>query len=160
MPLREIHQVVDLTKQVGLGTDCSGGPSISILTAMRNASYVAKFLSFTDTSYTPFSTAELFYLATRGGAQLCRLDTVVGGIEEGMEMDALWVRPASPGMWVGVGGTRGEKGVEQVREMWEKWVWTGDDRDVAGVWVKGRRVVRLAEEGAEGAGVEVVDLEL
>lgn len=70
-----------------------------------------------------------------------------------MEFDALWVKPTSPGMWVPMDDTSRSR--QSVRDVWEKWVWTGDDRDIAGVWVKGRRVV---EDEHGSGGIEVVDL--
>jgi guanine deaminase len=126
--------------QVGLGTDCSGGPSIGILSAIRSASHVSKFLSFpsaVDQIQTPpsvkfLSTANLFYLATMGGAQLCRMEDRIGNLLPGKEFDALWVRPRSPGMFVHKG--------ESVEAVFEKWIWGGDDRDLGAVWVRGRRV--------------------
>lgn len=33
----------------------------------------------------------------------------------------------------------GVEGVE-VEKIFERWIWGGDDRDVADVWVRGRRV--------------------
>ena len=100
----------------------------------------------------PFTTAELFYLATMGGARLCRLHESIGSLQPGKEFDALWVRPQSPGMWHGLSRaewiaakagkpTKTKRGKEEVRRLWEKWIWTGDDRDLGGVWVRGRRVV-------------------
>ena len=146
--------VRELIKQVGLGTDCSGGPHMSILNTMRDASNVSRTISFTDEAYLPFTTAELFYLATVGGAKLCRLQDSVGTLQAGKEFDALWIRPRGPGMWHGLtraewlakkAGQRMErrrmKTAEEVRRLWEKWVWTGDDRDLCRIWVRGRRVL-------------------
>jgi guanine deaminase len=142
--------------QVGLGTDCSGGPHISILNTIRDASNVSRAISFTDEAYKPFTAPELFYLATMGGARLCRLQDTIGSLQPGKDFDAVWVKPASPGMWHGMsraewlarqrGDGTGLKRIrartrEDVRRVWEKWIWTGDDRDLAGVWVRGRRVV-------------------
>jgi hypothetical protein len=43
------------------------------------------------------------------------------------------------------GETVGEGEVDMLRRDWErtfeKWVWAGDDRDIRGVWVRGRKVV-------------------
>lgn len=152
------HQrvIADVVYKVGLGTDCSGGPSISILNAIRSASFVSKAISFSDTSYAPFSTAELFYLATVGGAKLCRLENTIGTLEQGKEFDALWVRPGfGPNLWdlskvtgdTGGSGTatisreqQREKSVQEIKMLWEQWIWTGDDRDLGAVWVRGRKV--------------------
>lgn len=78
------------------------------------------------------TTPNLFYLATMGGAELCRLDQNIGNFKAGKEFDALWVRPRSPGIFVRKG--------ENVEDVFEKWVWGGDDRDLGAVWVRGRKV--------------------
>jgi guanine deaminase len=75
-------------------------------------------------------------MATLGGASLCRLDSRIGNLVEGKEFDALRVRPRSPGMWT--------DGRDTVGEVFEKWLFCGDDRDLADVWVRGRRVAGAA----------------
>lgn len=116
---------------VGLGSDCSGGCEMGILPQLRNASTVSRVLAFEGQTARSLSTAELFFLATRGGAELCRWDDV-GHFEPGAQFDALWVRPRSPGMWV--------EGGEAVEMVFEKWLCSGDDRDIGAVWVNGRLV--------------------
>jgi guanine deaminase len=75
---------------------------------------------------------EAFYLATMGGAALCRLDNVVGNFVPGKEFDALRIKPRSPGVWVHKG--------EKVEDRFAKWIWAGDDRDIREVYVRGRLV--------------------
>jgi guanine deaminase len=117
---------------VGLGTDCSGGYATGMLSVIRNASSVSRCLAFTETSQRPLDMAEVFYLATLGGASLCRLDDRVGNFLPGKEFDALRIKPRSPAMW--------EKEGEATERVFERWLWCGDDRDIADVWVRGRRV--------------------
>lgn len=116
---------------VGLGTDCSGGCELGILKQLRSACQVSRVLAFEGCTPRGLSIEELFFLATRGGAQLCRMEDV-GHFEAGALFDALWVRPRSPGMWV-------EEG-EKAEMVFEKWLFTGDDRDIGAVWVNGRLV--------------------
>jgi guanine deaminase len=123
--------MLDAGIPVGLGTDCSGGCSSGILSTIRDAATVARVLAFEGHTPRGLSIAELFYLATLGGARLCRLHDV-GNFAVGSQWDALWVKPASPGMWV-------DKG-EAAEAVFEKWLFTGDDRDIAAVWVAGRKV--------------------
>lgn len=74
----------------------------------------------------------------------------------GKEFDALWIKGQSVSMWDnGIAAAPRKKVIEseskvegekeRLRKDWErtfeKWVWGGDDRDIAGVWVRGRRVV-------------------
>ncbi|KAK4684091.1 hypothetical protein P7C73_g6112, partial [Tremellales sp. Uapishka_1] len=121
-------------RQVGLGTDCSGGYSLGILSAVRQASNVSKTLAFTPPldDKKPLSIPTLFHMATLGGASLCRLQDRIGNFTPGKEFDALRILPKSPGMWV-------EEG-ERLESVFEKWLFTGDDRDLKSVWVRGTQV--------------------
>ncbi|KAL1407958.1 hypothetical protein Q8F55_004755 [Vanrija albida] len=117
--------------KVGLGSDCSGGCGTGILPQIRDARTVSRGLAFEGLADRGLSIPELFHMATLGGASLCGLEDV-GNFTPGKQFDALWVKPRSPGMWVDDG--------EAVGSVFEKWLFTGDDRDIAAVWVQGRRV--------------------
>ncbi len=93
--------------KVGLGTDVSGGYGLSIMSAIREASVVAKVLGFAqrdlaekpdvaskekqtaddDSAYDftqgPLPIATLFYLATMGGAAVCAMEHKIGSLEPG-----------------------------------------------------------------------------
>ncbi|KAL7420713.1 hypothetical protein Q5752_004664 [Cryptotrichosporon argae] len=127
-----VVDMLDAGIKVGLGTDCSGGHAIGILSAVRSASDVSKTLALLGRAARALTVPELFHMATLGGAALCRLDGAIGNFAPGKHLDALWVRPRSPGMWIEPG--------EAVERVFEKWLFTGDDRDVAAVWVDGRKV--------------------
>lgn len=106
------------------------------------------------------SVAEALWLGTRGGADVVGLKGKVGGFEVGMEWDAQMVLlnqmdPACviAGVGKGKGGLPGVWSPTQHLpvdvygwESWEdkvsKWVFCGDDRNTAAVWVKGRLVHR------------------
>lgn len=122
--------LLDAGVPVGLGSDCSGGPATGILSALRAADAVSRVLAFEGLADRGLSIAEMWFLATRGGAQIAGVNA--GSFEVGREFDALWVRPRSPGMWVTPG--------EGARDVFEKWLFTGDDRDIGAVWVRGRCV--------------------
>ncbi|CAF1183883.1 unnamed protein product [Adineta ricciae] len=75
-----------------------------------------------------------FYLATLGGAHALNIDTHIGSFEIGKEFDALLVDCNKD---------------DQAFDYWsedesdiifEKWVNAGDDRNIVGVWVQGRKV--------------------
>lgn len=106
---------------------------MGVLPTLRLASTCSRFKSYQDPTACPLTMAELFYLATLGGASLCRLDDRIGNFQVGKEFDALWIKGQSIQMW------------NEPREAWEKtferWVWCGDDRDIQSVWVRGRKVV-------------------
>lgn len=122
--------------KVGLGSDCSGGCSLGILPQIRDARTVSRGLAFEGLAERGLSIAELFHMATLGGASLCGLADV-GNFAPGAQFDALWVKPRSPGMWVEDG--------EATESIFEKWLFTGDDRDIAAVWVQGRRVAGVSQ---------------
>ncbi|KAL2140028.1 hypothetical protein VTI28DRAFT_4336 [Corynascus sepedonium] len=130
--------------KVGLGTDSGGGFSSSILDAMRQAmiaSHAREVMSKGQDK--GLSIAEIFHLATLGGAEVCSLGDKVGNFEVGKEFDAIVV------------GTQGdEQGIMTVVEesdshktIFEKFIMTGDDRNIVKVYVQGRLVKgQLAED--------------
>lgn len=109
------------------------------------------------------SVEESLYLATRGGAAVVDMADDLGGFEEGMLWDAQLIElggvkelAANPLGAMRLGGNPEPAGQSLVGpgpagnvdlfggESWEekiqKWVWSGDDRNVRGVWVGGRLV--------------------
>jgi guanine deaminase len=95
------------------------------------------------------STAEALYLATRGGAAVVGLEDKVGGFDVGKEFDAQMIRLGrvpeegdKEGLFgeEGAGGPVDVFGFESLEEKVEKWVYSGDDRNCAAVWVRGRLV--------------------
>lgn len=109
------------------------------------------------------SVAESLYLATRGGAAVVDMADDLGGFEEGMAWDAQLIELGgvkelsdTPLGAISVDGETGSAGRSLVRsgpvgnvdlfgdKSWEekiqKWVWSGDDRNVRAVWVGGRLV--------------------
>ncbi|KAI0028158.1 guanine deaminase [Vararia minispora EC-137] len=140
---------------VGLGTDISGGFSTSILTEIRHASIASKALLMhtgsesqrhTDSTFEgkPLGVAACLHLATLGGARVCGLGERVGKFAPGYAFDALLVSvrtdAGNPRLW----------GVEQDRElgikrlghildsMLERFLFTGDDRNILRVYVQGK----------------------
>lgn len=143
----------------------SGGFSPSILTAVQHASMCAKVVARTHPAPTPTHTrftgrqlpiATLFYLATRGGAEVCDLQTRIGALERGKAFDALIVSVRSeagnPAVWgmdtaeeLEMGLTRDGKArtkteTEELAGMLERFLFCGDDRNVRRVYVQGRFV--------------------
>lgn len=137
-----------------MGTDCSGGYSIGILSQIRQASFVSKMITFNNVAAEntgkyagkALSITTLFYLATLGGASVARVDDRVGNFVPGKEFDALLVHAGrSPGMFVlpdPTGSSPGSKigSKERLKVLFEKWLFTSDDRDLHSVFVQGRRV--------------------
>lgn len=75
--------------KVGLGTDVAGGPSSSIVQAMKAALDVSVHISFQKENYTPLNFEDVFYLATLGGAEALALEDKIGNFEVGKDFDAL-----------------------------------------------------------------------
>jgi len=142
--------------QVGLGTDVSGGFSYSILNTIRDASIAAKVhaLSFPAPPATatfagkPLPIATLLYLATMGGAAVCDLEKQIGSLEPGKSFDALLIdvrnETGNPGLW----GVSPEdlvgRSIEERRNLLDGWLerflFCGDDRNIAKVFVQGRLI--------------------
>lgn len=152
----KVRRLLDEGIVVGLGTDVSGGYSPSVLEAARQATLTSRFVSLTEGEEAKLSMEEALYLATRGGAEVLGLQKTVGAFEVGMEWDALLVGftfvpdeeecdEAEDLLQAkqSVGGGMAPVdlfGWENWEEMVAKWLYSGDDRNVLKVWVKGRKV--------------------
>lgn len=148
---------------VGLGTDVSGGYSPSILEAARQACLVSRLLQYSSEYQTmtgnvstngteKLSVEESLYLATRGGAAVVDMAGDIGGFDKGMIWDAQLIELGSvPNNTVSPLATRAVDtsgpvgnvdlfGSETWQEQIQKWMWSGDDRNVKNVWVQGKLV--------------------
>ncbi len=123
--------------KVGLGTDISGGWSLSMLDSMRYAITASKVCVINDAKMKQMSVAEAFYLATVGGAKVLGLDDKVGNFEVGKQFDAQVVS-------IGAGNID-MFGYESLEEKLAKFVYGGDDRNVKEVYVKGLKVYAAGE---------------
>lgn len=137
---------------VGLGTDVSGGFSPSILEECRQAIWASRFRAMNEGDEAKLSTEEVLYLGTRGGADVVGLEGKVGGFEVGMEWDAQMVvlgaveeEGCKDGLFEGAEGPVDVFGWESAGERVEKWVYSGDDRNCAALWVRGRLVHKRKE---------------
>ncbi|EHA27613.1 hypothetical protein CBS76997_7186 [Aspergillus niger] len=172
----EVRKAIDSGITVGLGTDVSGGYSPSILETVRQACLVSRLLPHMSRAQpeeregTPddnddkvprevLSIEEALYLATRGGAAVVDMADQIGGFDQGMVWDAQMVKlgkfnPA--GRWGKTGGVESAVDVFDEGQSWKekvhKWVWNGDSRNVRMVWVGGRLVHRVWEEGEDRDG--------
>jgi guanine deaminase len=119
--------------KVGLGTDCSGGHSSSMLDAIRSALCASKVVHLQDASSAPLTLPEAFYLATVGSAAVLSLDAV-GRFEPDFLFDALLIDLEAPGTLLDFYDASDAYG------MFEKFLMCGDDRNVISVYVGGQRV--------------------
>ncbi|KAF2024457.1 Metallo-dependent hydrolase [Setomelanomma holmii] len=131
--------------KVGLGTDSGGGWASQMLAVMRQALIASNAREVLSAGKDKaLSLEEVFYLATMGGARVLCLEDHVGNFDVGKEFDAVWVRTTS-GLQSAM--TPVEKD-DTLRTMFEKFVLTGDDRNMAHVFVRGRRVAGAEKEEA------------
>lgn len=71
----------------GIGTDCAGGSSLSMLRGVQDAIMASKLrFALLDDSLAPLNVTEAFYLATKGGGEFFGN---VGSFEKGFELDAV-----------------------------------------------------------------------
>ncbi|EGR46416.1 guanine deaminase-like protein [Trichoderma reesei QM6a] len=138
---------------VGLGTDSGGGYSSSMVNAMRHAlvaSYARDALGEMETGGgEALSLEEVFSMATRGGAKVVGLGERVGAFAVGMEFDALVIDLRDEV----VGGVNVPLEEDDApARMLEKFVMTGDDRNIVRVYVKGRVV---HGEGCSNGGIGI-----
>ncbi|KAF9874295.1 guanine deaminase [Colletotrichum karsti] len=132
-----IRQFLTRGIKVGLGTDSGGGFSSSMLDSIRQAVIASNAREvMSGGKDKALSLNEVFYLSTLGGARVCCLDDRIGNFAVGKEFDALWV--TCPLESFGVMTVREES--DSLRTVFEKFLMTGDDRNIARVYVRGRVV--------------------
>ncbi|KIW29882.1 guanine deaminase [Cladophialophora immunda] len=143
-PIRKL--LADGVTKIGLGTDSGGGFSCSIMDAMRLALIVGNAREMLSAGKEErLKLEEIFYMATLGGAKVLRMEDRVGSFEVGKQFDALLVDMSDPyhnasGRFDAVHTMMdGEsQSADGIRSVWEKWVMSGDDRNLRKVWVGGK----------------------
>ena len=114
---------------MGLGSDVAGGHSTSIFRAMADAIQVSKLRwRLQDQSLAPLTVEEAFWLGTAGGGSFFG---AVGSFLPGYELDAVVLDDRR------LRSTR----ALTLKERLERVIYLSDDRDVAGKFVQGRRVL-------------------
>ncbi|WP_411680934.1 guanine deaminase [Clostridium thailandense] len=123
-----IRRLITRGIPVGLATDVSAGHSLSMNSVLVNASQVSniKWLESGRVDK-PLSTAELFYLATKGGGQFFGK---VGSFEENYEFDALVIDDSSLSIFKTL----------TIEERLQKFIYTGDDRNIKERYVAGKKI--------------------
>lgn len=128
--MADVRKMLNKDIKVGLGTDVAGGYSPSILEALR-ASRTASVARDMETSLV---VAELFYLATVGGARVMELDDKIGNFEVGKEFDAILVNTQVENSPVDVFDH------DSVETQFEKYLFVGDDRNNEKIFVQGKEI--------------------
>ncbi|XP_032372174.1 guanine deaminase isoform X2 [Etheostoma spectabile] len=138
----DVRNVLKHKVKLGLGTDVAGGYSSSMLDAVRRALDTSKVLTIQDPEHETLTFEEVFRLATLGGSQALSLDDQTGNFEVGKDFDALRVNVAAAGGPIDMVQSEGPK------VILEKFLNLGDDRNIAEVFVAGRKVVPFPVNGA------------
>lgn len=123
-----IREFISKGISVGLASDVSGGhklamPSVMVLAAqMANLRWV-----HIDDKYEPFTMAEIFFLATKGGGEFFGK---VGSFEEGYEFDALVIDDSS----------LEDVNPRSIEERIQKYIYLGDERNIVDRYVAGKKI--------------------
>jgi len=134
--LLKLRDLLDRDIKVGLGTDVAGGNSFSMLNAIRFALSISNINNALERepADSQISVAEAFYLATLGGARVVGLEDRIGSLEPGKIFDALVVDAEVE---------RSPYDLFEGDTAWEalnKFIFLGDDRNLASIFVQGRLV--------------------
>ncbi|XP_073818431.1 guanine deaminase [Musca autumnalis] len=155
----DVLRLIENGVKVGLGTDVSGGNSISIQDAILRALDVSHHLEFVkkqhifgtgktqnpeNPQYKPLDYKQAIYLATLGGAEALALDSVCGNFVVGKEFDALLIDtglyPLHNFGFYNAEDYDKKSAEAKLLEMVQKFIYVGDDRNIVKVFVAGKQV--------------------
>lgn len=133
----KVRKLLQNGVKVALGTDVSGGCSPSMIKVMQSALSSSIHLSYTETESNEnyvLDYQEVFYLATLGGAKALAIDDRIGNFEVGKDFDALIISMQDPNSSIDI------LLPYDTRELVQKFIYLGDDRNVKKVYVSGKLV--------------------
>lgn len=119
--------------KLAIGTDISGGCSVSMFNAMRYTTGISNLVSDGTLQTKPVDYKEAFRLATLGGSKVLGLEEQIGNFQVGKEFDALLVDISQE--W-----NQPLETVDHWTEMFSKLFYIGDDRNIKEVFVSGRSI--------------------
>ncbi len=128
MPVRE-YLKMDIP--LGLASDVAGGHKLFLGEAVVRAIQLSKLVFMGDDSLEPLSFPEAFYLGTKGGGKFFG-DT--GSFEKGYFFDALVIEDEPV-----------FRELYSLEDRLEKFVYTGDDRNITACFVEGKRIDKIFE---------------
>lgn len=158
--LCDVKRLIAGGVKVGLGTDISGGNRICILDAMRAALDVSHHLNFMkkqhvlgtgkvtenqeeNAKYEPIDYKQALFLATLGGAQSLGIEDTTGNFQIGKSFDALLIdtyNGAIDNFDIPKTLTENMSDEDKFKKLLQKFIYTGDDRNISKVFVNGRQV--------------------
>ena len=128
---------------VGLGSDVSAGPELSIFTVMRAGAYAQSALHVSGDVRTVLTPLEWLRMGTLGGARVLGLDGAIGSIEVGKEADLIAVDPRLTAPIPGLD-------VSSPEDLVSRLMFRAHPSMVRAAWVRGRLL-----SGPEWVGSEV-----
>jgi guanine deaminase len=127
---------------VGLGSDVSAGPDLSIFTAMRVGTYLKNALAVAGVAEGPNLTPlDWLRIGTLGGATALGLGDRIGSLEAGKEADVIAIDPSFVAPVPGATD-------DEPDDLASRLIFRAHPDMVRGAWVRGRR---LEGPGARGA---------
>jgi guanine deaminase len=121
--------------KVGLGTDSGGGFASGMLDSIRQAIIASNAREVLSKGVDKGLTLEqVFCLSTLGGAEVLGLDHKIGNFAVGKDFDAAWIS-SEP-----LSAMTMREDDDPLKTLFEKFLMTGDDRNITRVFVQGRRV--------------------
>ncbi len=136
MPLARF---LDAGARIGLGSDVAGGPELNLWQVMRSSIEGQKARSFFEEGTRVPSEAELFYLATLGGADALGKADLVGSIEIGKDADLAVLDLCQALPYGRQGNPHANLTAEEIITLL---VYRGGPSTVAETFVRGRSVYR------------------
>ncbi|KAL7633762.1 UNVERIFIED_CONTAM: hypothetical protein RMT77_015716 [Armadillidium vulgare] len=134
--LCNVRRLLQHGLKVGLGTDCSGGFSSSLLDTLRHAIQTSNLISIEgDADYQRITAKEAFQMATLGGAKVLNMENKIGNFEIDKEFDALLIDVSTPGSPIDI-FTK-----DTIEDKIHKFLLLGDDRNISRVYVAGKKVL-------------------
>jgi guanine deaminase len=147
---------------LGLGSDVAGGYAVSMTEVMKGAILGSKSLAFVNKDWKSLTYKNVLYMATVGGANALKLAGKVGRFAVGYEFDAQLIDPygdvTSP--------LDSEMDMDildvtkhsSVQENLQKFIMTGDNRNIVKVFVKGEQSVPFRQPPEWRAPDKVAEL--
>ena len=121
MPVREY---LNMGLKIGLGSDIAGGHKIGLNETMVRAIQLSKLINLNTPELSPLTIAEVFHMGTKSGGSFFGK---TGSFEKGYLFDALVIED--------------EPMIAErycLRDRLEKFIYTGDDRNIVARYVEGK----------------------
>lgn len=151
----DVKRIREKSVKVGLGTDVSGGNKVGILDVIRHALEISQMINFIRTQnikgsgqlqeankeplvpYVPLKYVNALFLATLGGGEALSLQDKIGSFEVGKQFDALLVDVSKVEVPMNDNGRTMD---ERLQQLIQRFVYSGDERNIIEVFVNGRKV--------------------